>query len=71
MKVAFCKHNIGEAEIASVVSVLRSPTLTGRPSHAPVRRAVRRVFGLPTRGGRHQLDHGRVPMSAGTGNRPR
>ena len=31
MKVAFYKHNIGEAEIASVVSVLRSPTLTAGP----------------------------------------
>ncbi|MGD0650536.1 MAG: DegT/DnrJ/EryC1/StrS aminotransferase family protein [Verrucomicrobiia bacterium] len=31
MKIAFYKHNIGEAEIASVVSVLRSPTHTAGP----------------------------------------
>jgi UDP-4-amino-4-deoxy-L-arabinose-oxoglutarate aminotransferase len=31
MKIAFYKHNIGDAEIASVVSVLRSPTHTAGP----------------------------------------
>jgi dTDP-4-amino-4,6-dideoxygalactose transaminase len=31
MKIAFYKHNIGETEIASVVSVLRSPTHTAGP----------------------------------------
>ena len=31
MNVAFYKHNIGDAEIASVISVLRSPTHTAGP----------------------------------------